>query len=91
MKIECIKKSFIFKGKVIPSPELSITIGKEYEVLRKELKGPQGPDYESGNNPYYLYEIIDDREKVSAFHEIFFDRRYISELRDSKIDKILCG
>jgi hypothetical protein len=88
MKITCVKKNIFYKGenKTTNSP---ITIGKSYDVLRRELQGPQGPDYERGDKEYYLYEIKNDDGKIMTLHEIFFDQSYTSECREKKLNQIL--
>jgi hypothetical protein len=43
MKITCIKKEILYKGKSSLMMDLPITIGKSYDVIRKEIQGPQGP------------------------------------------------
>jgi hypothetical protein len=88
MKITCVKKTFTYEGRAIKM-DSPITIGKSYEVLRKELKGPQGPSYENGKNEFYLYEIVNDEGNTQAYHEIFFDSKYINEIRDKKLNRIL--
>jgi hypothetical protein len=89
MKITCIKKEILYKGKSSLMMDLPITIGKSYDVIRKEIQGPQGPDYENGSRDFYLYEIKDDTNRITSYHEVFFDINYISEIRDKKIDILI--
>ena len=98
MKITCVKNSFIYKGINIII-NIPITIGKEYEVLKKELNGPQvstsgiitteGLKYENGNIEFYTYEIINDEGQIRQIHQSFFDWHYIDEIREKKLNEIL--